>query len=290
MKHYFIFALFFPLLISCVSKEITLTRSRLMMGHVPVNVTVKTDPALKEKAIEATEKAYKKAQEIESKISEYQPSSEISCLNQRAGKKSCKISRETFELIKRAVEISQKVDHAFDLRFGSLTQKGREGKISIHSNNSVTLAHPDTRIGVGAIGKGFIIDAMVEVLQKNGFGNILVDGGGDLRALGGPWKVAIQRPGGRPDELTKVFNIRDLSLATSGNYEQEGHIRDPRTGKKIIRDQSVSVFGENLTLADALATAFYVLGEKESQTTLKKFKNMQMIWTDKSGDVRMYGR
>jgi thiamine biosynthesis lipoprotein len=293
MKMVFIFripiALFLLLLFNaCAPKTIALTRSRLLMGHVPVNITIRTQPGLKEKALEASEEAYKLAQEIEGRISEYQPTSEVSCLNQKAGKASCSLSRDTLDLLKQAIEISKKTDHAFDIRFASPTSQGRKAPLIFEENSKTRLARTDTRIGVGAIGKGFIIDAMLDFLKSKGFQEALVDGGGDLRAIGGPWKVAIQQPEGVPGTLAKVLEISDKALATSGNYEQEGHILDPRTGKKVLRSASVTVIANNLTFADALATAFYVLGEQESITFLRKFPGVQMIWTEKDGKTKTY--
>jgi thiamine biosynthesis lipoprotein len=293
MKMVFIFRIpitLFSLLLfnACTPKTIALTRSRLLMGHVPVNITIRAHPDLKEKALEASEEAYQLAQEIEGRISEYQPTSEVSCLNQNAGKASCSISADTMNLLKQSADLSEKTDHAFDIRFASLTSHGRKAPFVFEENSKARLTHANTRIGVGAIGKGFIIDAMLDLIRSKGFQEALIDGGGDLRAIGGPWKVAIQQPEEAPGTLAKVLEISDKALATSGNYEQEGHILDPRTGKKVLRTASVTVIANNLTLADALATAFYVLGEPASIAYLKKFPGIQMIWTEKNGKTSTY--
>jgi thiamine biosynthesis lipoprotein len=259
-----------------------------MMGHVPVNVTIRCSPAQKEKALEVSEEAYALAQRIERKISEYQTDSEISCLNRQAGKAPCEVSPETLELLRFGVSLSDQTDHALDLRFGSLSGAGRKGLILFLDGKRVFLVHPDTRLGVGSIGKGLILDSMIDLIRSKGFESALVDAGGDLRALGGPWKVAIQKPGAPPGETAAAFEITNRALATSGNYEQPGHIRDPRTGEKVFRDQSVTVIADRHILANALSTAFYVLGERESVLYLKKFPGIRMIWTDPTGQTRSY--
>src|SRR4029453_8570910 len=104
-------------LAACAPKTIVFTRSRLLMGHVPVNVTLRTSSSLKEKALEMSEGAYELAQGLERKISEYQPDSEISCLNRQAGKASCEVSSETLELLRFGLSLSDQTDHALDLRF-----------------------------------------------------------------------------------------------------------------------------------------------------------------------------
>jgi len=273
---------------ACAPKSISITRSRLLMGHVPVNITLQTFPNQKEKALEASEEAYRLAQALEKKISEYQPDSEISCLNRQAGKAACPLSPETLDLLKFGMEMTEKTQGAFDLRFGSLSAKGRQGTI-VFEENRARLTDRDTRIGVGSIGKGLIIDAMIEFFRSKGFSKALVDAGGDLRALGGPWKVAIQTPGAVSGKVSKSFEIRDQALATSGNYEQPGHLVDPRTGKRVIREASVTVIADRHMFANGLSTAFYVMGEEESAALLPKFPGVQMIWTDARGVMHSYG-
>ncbi len=318
MKTVFIFlGRLFLLLITvwisgCAPKSVLITRSRLMMGHVPVNIVLKTSPQKKERAFEATETVYQVAEKIEGVISEYQPESDISCLNKNAGKKFCLISEETEKILRESLEISKKTDFVFDIRFASLSQAGREAPILIKSDISpladkskvshssynqkkeerrktwAKLTHPDTRIGISAIGKGFILNAMIESLKKDGFDQLLMDGGGDIQASGGPWKVAIQIPSGKPGENSPEFKIENQALATSGNYEQVGNVRNPKTLQKVVRASSVSVIAPTLTLANALTTAFYVLGEEESVFYLEKFPGIKIYWVDPNGKIRVY--
>ena len=276
------------LITACAPKTILLTRSQLLMGHVPVNVTIETTPDRKAEALELSEEAYARAKTLENKISEYQPNSEVSCLNRQAGRGFCILSPETYALLEEATDLSHKTGHAFDIRFASPTEGGRKGRIIFESAGRVRLSHPETRIGVGAIGKGFIVDQMIEFLRSKGVAKALVDAGGDLKALGGPWAVAIQRPGGNIGETQALPPITNLALSTSGNYEQEGHILDPRSGKQVTRPESVTVLAKSHTLADALATAFYVLGEKESLLYQKKFPGIEMIWANPVGPFRSY--
>jgi thiamine biosynthesis lipoprotein len=69
-------------------------------------------------------------------------------------------------------------------------------------------------------------------------------------------------------------------VSTSGNYEQGAHILDPRSGQRVIRSGGVSVIGDDLTTADALATAFFVMGKEESERTLKNFPGLEVIWLE----------
>ncbi len=285
------FLLLSPLFLftGCAPRTVLLTRSRLLMGHVPVNVSIQTTTEKQSEALQASEGAYQLASQIESGISEYQPNSEISCLNKMAGKGFCPVSATTFELLNTSLALARQTDHAFDIRFASKTLEGVRGKITLRQDPpKASLDSSRTRIGVGAIGKGFIVDKMLDYLRSKGFDRVLIDAGGDLRALGGPWKVAIQSPTGEPGKFSKTMEINNRALATSGLYEQGQHIVDPRTLNKVEGGGSVTVEAENLTLADALATAFFVMGEKESLFYLKKFPDVKIFWTDPEGMVLPY--
>lgn len=283
---YFLLAL--PLL-ACAPREVVVTRSRLLMGNIPVNLSLKIKPQQKAAALEAGDAAYRLAQALEEKVSEYRADSEVSCLNRNAGQTPCPLSPETLDLLKKAVEFSEKTGGALDIRFASLTAAGGRAPIRLQENPpSGYLPHPETRIGIGAIGKGWIVDRMIEDLKARGFDQILIDAGGDLRATGGPWRVSIQIPEALPGASTQEREISGRSLATSGLYERGSHILDPKTRQAVERSGSVSVEAEDLTTADALDTALFVIGEEKSKTLIGKFRGLRVIWVDPDGRSRTY--
>lgn len=115
--------------------------------------------------------------------------------------------------------------------------------------------------------KGWAIERAGAMLREAGCPRYSVGGGGDIR-LGGapgpdrPWRVGIADPR-RPGELAAVLTGRDLAVATSGTAERGAHILDPRTGRPADDGiASMTVVGPSLTLADAYATAAFVMGER----------------------------
>ncbi|HCU25665.1 MAG TPA: hypothetical protein DF383_11675 [Deltaproteobacteria bacterium] len=267
----------------------TLTRSRLLMGHVPVNVSLHFPKAKQAEALAASEQAYRLAQKLENQISEYQVDSELSCLNQNAGRRFCPLSAETLQLLRDALEFSEKTGGAFDIRFASQSLAGKKGEIRLREKpSSGMLMHPETRLGIGAIGKGWIVDRMIEKLRILGFPEALIDAGGDLRASGAPWSVAIQVPEAALGTTTRLEKLQNRAWASSGLYEQGPHIIDPKTQTPVERRGSVTVEADDLMSADALATAFFVMGEEKSRAALAHFANLKMIWTDPEGSSRVY--
>ncbi len=139
----------------------------------------------------------------------------------------------------------------------------------------------DTMIDLSSIAKGFGVDEVARHLDRAGVADYLVEVGGELRAKGRrpdgtDWHVAVQRPveNDRTDgvDAQHVLALRDLSLATSGDYrhffEQRGrrysHTIDPRTAEPVAHAlASVTVVHADCMQADALATALTVLGPDE---------------------------
>ena len=132
-----------------------------------------------------------------------------------------------------------------------------------------------------AIGKGYAVDRLAEVLDDASCNAYLVELGGEIRVFGrspagGAWRLAVESPAG--GELRHRLTLREGGVATSGDYRQhrpapvaageEGggwvsHIIDPRTGFPVAHPlAAVTVVAETALLADAYATALMVLGDE----------------------------
>ena len=132
------------------------------------------------------------------------------------------------------------------------------------------------RINLGSIGKGYAIDRAIELIRDHSLvDSALVHGGqSSLFALGSPpgqfagrWEVALRNPF-EPEKPLGVLRLRNRGLGTSGSAFQQfvvdgkvyGHIIDPRSGEPADGPASVTVLAPSAAMADALSTAFYLLG------------------------------
>ena len=107
--------------------------------------------------------------------------------------------------------------------------------------------------------KGWAADQALGALASAGVEAALVNAGGDVAILPGRrWRVGIRHPW-RADALACIVDT-DSALATSGCYERGAHLIDPRGGRSLAASATVS--GPTLALADALATALAVAGDK----------------------------
>ncbi|HEX8312995.1 MAG TPA: FAD:protein FMN transferase [Chthoniobacteraceae bacterium] len=124
-------------------------------------------------------------------------------------------------------------------------------------------------IDLSAIGKGFAVDRVGELLRQRGVRDFVFEFGGEVLAGDGEWDVEIERPGIAARKAERTIKLRGRALATSGNYHQfrpgtsglKSHLIDPRTGEPMERSPcSVSVLAPDCATADAWATALFILG------------------------------
>ena len=116
--------------------------------------------------------------------------------------------------------------------------------------------------------KGWAADKCADIAQEHGAQHVQINFAGDLALRGGfndggvikPWSIGISNPD-NTQEVVKVVEIFDGSIATSGDYERGAHIHDPYTGMIAIGARSASVIGPDAGLCDALATALMVAGK-----------------------------
>ena len=164
-------------------------------------------------------------------------------------------------------------------------------------HRTITLQRP-LLLDLGAVAKGLAIDLAARELQS--YGTVAIDAGGDLY-LGGtagggePWSIGIRHPR-RPGECIAAVRVTDQAVCTSGDYERvasdvwdtanesaratpEHHIIDPRTGSSPAAVASVTVIASSAMLADALATAAFVLGPERGLALLNQLEVDGLIVT-----------
>lgn len=204
------------------------------------------------------------------------------------------------DILQKSLDINQYTDGAFDCRIGRLVQlwgfsfrtKKTLSEDSIAwmlaaAREPITLANvgnsrvlrksPATELDFNAIAQGYMSDIIGRYLKAQGIENFLVDIGGEVLAHGSkpdgsPWRVGIEQPASSrysTQEVALAIALRDLSVVTSGSYrkyyERDGirysHTIDPATGRPVTHSLlSVSVVDSTAWRADALATAFMVMG------------------------------
>ncbi len=169
---------------------------------------------------------------------------------------------------------------------------------------------PSTELDFNAIAQGYTSDLLAAWLDSLGIADYLIDVGGEVIAHGckpdkTQWSVGIERPAqGKYDKPTieTAIRLENQSVVTSGNYrkyyERDGvrysHTIDPATGHPVQHPLlSVSVVSRHSWYADAMATAFMVMGlEKALQFIAEHPENpdIQAVYFiyNEQGDYRTY--
>jgi thiamine biosynthesis lipoprotein len=167
------------------------------------------------------------------------------------------------------------------------------------------LTQPGMQLDFGGIAKGYTQDAVRDLLrQKHGLTRVLIDAGGGV-SVGDPppgqtgWPVRLAAPDdrGAPANAT-VVSLANQSLATSGDAHQfvevagvrYSHIVDPITGLGLTDRIQASVVTDDGATADALATAFCVMGEARTRAFLKSRPAIlaQLQTIGKGGQTRVW--
>ncbi len=144
---------------------------------------------------------------------------------------------------------------------------------------------------MGAIAKGYAVDKAMEVLLKKGISDGLINAGGEIKVIGEQWIVGIQHPREINFLAAKIKLDNNTAVATSGDYEQffekDGrryhHILNPKTGYPADELQSVSLIAQDVTIADGLATAVFVLGTTKGLRLIESLPETEAMIIDSSG-------
>lgn len=259
---------------------------------------------------------------IESLISDWIPSSQISKVNQNAGIISVRVDKEVYDLVERATKISRLTSGAFDISYasmdkiwkfdGSMTEMptheaikksvekvGYQNIILNPKDTTIFLKNKGMKLGLGGIGQGYIADKIKVLLQEKGCTSGLVNVSGDINTWGKQpdgksWSVGIINPMNK-NKVFATFPLDDSAVETSGSYEKfvtfngkrYSHIIDPRTGYPATGIVSVSVFAKQTELADALATGIFVLGVEVGLDLINQLNGIGCIIVDDKGTVHV---
>jgi thiamine biosynthesis lipoprotein len=285
--------------------------TRLLLGTV-ANITLITDRTHDAEA--AIEAAFFNMTALERVMSRFQPDSQLSHIN--ASGEVRDPHPALVDVLRQAVYYGDLTGGAFDVtiepvlalyrgyaRTGQLPPPEeidrQRALVNYHDlvigAEHIRLRQPGMAITLDGIAKGYIIDQGAGELRRRGFGEVLVELGGDMQAWGSagdrPWQIGLQSPRKTmADQTRRVTHIQDCALATSGDYMQPftpdfrlHHILNPRTGASSPELSSASVIAPTACDADALATAAMVLGADKVTQLLITLPDTAGAFVDKAG-------
>ncbi len=284
------------------------------------NVTYQCDKNLKA-AIEA------ELQRFDASLSPFNDTSVISRINRNE-----EVQVDTFfaNVFRRSQQISQETEGAFDITiaplvnawgFGfkdgtfpdssmidSLLQFTGYQKVRLNADGRIGKDDPRLMLTCSAVAKGYAVDVVADLLERQGVKNFLVDIGGEIVVRGTspqekPWRIGINKPVDDSlsihGELQTVLHITDAAMATSGNYrnfyyhggKKYAHTIDPRTGHPVQHEiLSATVVARDCMSADAYATAFMVMGLQKAAAFAEAHPEIDayFIYNDENRVAKVY--
>jgi len=250
---------------------------------------------------------------INKEMSVFEPDSEINKINETKAHQSIELSDHMYELLANTKKIYQLTNGKFDPTVAPLIELWGFGtakqnriptdkdikhmlqyiglnKIKLNNNNK-TLSKKDDNINLNlsAIAKGYAVDCLKSLLNKEGYKNFVIEIGGEVYASGtksdttSGWNIGIAAPIQNTPHTNNAAIVRlyNMAAATSGDYQnyyykdnkRYSHTISPKTGYPVEHNlASVTIFDKSCMIADAIATGIMAMGEKEGMNFANQHK------------------
>ena len=273
-------------------------------------------------------RAFDLVEALEDQMTVYRADSEVLRINRQAAERPVPVESRLFGLFQLAQRLHRETDGALDITSGPVSEiwgfSRRAGRLPSDAEiaaalervgmdhvvldpaaSSISFGRPGLALNLNSIGKGYALDRMAELLDAANVGDYLLHGGrSSVLARGNcpgsdrlGWTIGVRHPL-RPDVRLAEFHLRDQALGTSGAATQffhhrgrrYGHLLDPRTGWPAAGIHSATVIAQSAAEADALSTAFYVMGPDEVGRYCRSHPGIATVLVcpaERSGDVKL---
>jgi len=246
-------------------------------------------------------------------FSQWRDDSEIARCNRHASTEPFAVTPRFAGVLQLALRIAAATDGAFDPTVKPLSDLYRAAKQDpAHHLDAAALAaaaarvdfrrvevrdgavrkqRPDVQLDLDGLVAGAAADAIAVRLHALGVHAFFLEITGEVlahgeKAPGVPWLAGVVDPASDAvgdEQPIRSLALRDRALCTSGDYRNgfvsDGtfvhHVFDPRTGRNAPhRVVSVSVLARSAAVADALGTAFLVLGDEGAAPLLPRLQQL----------------
>ena len=234
-----------------------------------------------EYARQAAFAAFEEVDRIETDLSRFREGSDVRRLNNAAPGETIRVGPYARDCLLLAGELSELTGGAFDIMVARAMDEIRAGGTSRPDllpqeallemdvlSGAVTILGEGVAVDLGALGKGYAIDCVIEVLREWNIEAALAHAGtSSVYALGAPpggdgWPLALRHPRDE-NAVISSLTLRDAALGGSGFDAKGKHILDPRSGLAVEGKVASWCQCESAARADAFSTALMVMSEAE---------------------------
>lgn len=255
-------------------------------------------------------------------LSDYDKTSELSSINEHAGKGLQPISPILQEILVIAQKAYYQTKGAYNIAIGPLSilwRDARQSKLFPHASqikaaqeliqfdqikidtihHLIDIPTIGMRLDLGSLGKGFVAQKAMNYLKSKGIEYSMIDAGGKIVTLSPKnqfWTIGINQLREKNNTINKTLKLSNHAVATSGDAYQffiykghrYSHIINPLTGYGIEIPKNITVIARDGTTADWLSTACSILSVKEALALVKKYDAAILIAVQKDKYIQYY--
>ncbi len=293
----------------------SLRETRPLMGTV-VEIAAEGRDAVHLRA--ALDAAYAEMTRLSDMMNHYSDSSVVSAINRAAGQRPVAVPPELLAVLIQARQAAERSGGAFDITIGGLRGwrfNPRQPQMPTRAEIAAQLPRVDyrrlrldpvagtafleqagMRIDLGGIAKLPILHAGMQVLERHGIHNAMLNGGGDIEVRGTTrgrsWQLGI-RDGHRPEQLYARIALTRGFVVSSGDYERYfmrhgrryHHILDPRTGWPTRGVRGVTLVAERMEDVNGLSAAVMVLGAEKGRALIEATPGLGAVMFNADGST-----
>jgi thiamine biosynthesis lipoprotein len=242
-------------------------------------------------AAQAAQAAIDLLDHLESQLSRFRPNSKIAQISRLQPGEKMRLSPPAFECLQIATKMQLATWGAFSVTAAALqTQTSSPQWHLLAEELAIQCDSGQLCFDLGAIGKGFALDQMADLLRSWDCPSFLLIAGGSSILAGRPpqdtpgWSCGLG-----DDNATQRILLSHASLSGSGLAVKGSHILDPRSGQPAMRQNRAWALADTAAESDALSTACMVLTESELENILAQ-NHSWLIFLDTGGTAQPIGR
>lgn len=241
-------------------------------------------------AAQAAQAAIDLLDKLEKHLSRFRPDSDVSQIAALSPGETMRLSEPAFACLEIAKKMDLATYGAFSVSAAALQMQSALPQWSLLPEElAIRCETGKLQFDLGAVGKGFALDRMAELLNEwDCPAFLLVAGGSSILAGAAPKDTAGWSCGLGDDNAQQRLLLADASLSGSGLAVKGSHILDPRTGQPAQRQNRAWALTDTAAESDALSTACMVMNRAALNEVLKQHPSW-LVFLEENGVAQPLG-